>query len=100
MGVEVVLARENAPRVNGAPDSQRRTYRELQRLLVRHRERSRQAEAYRADVGVGRGPEGSRAAAEHLRQGAQLHVRLEPDDRLPSARHYASSPAGTARSSA
>src|SRR5881397_1894763 len=86
--------------MNGASDSQRRPHRELQRVLVRHRQGSRQAEAYGADVGVGRGPEGSRAAAEHLRQRAQLHVRLEPDHRLPSARHYASSPAGTARSSA
>ncbi len=67
VGVEIVLAREDAARMHGAPQPQRRAYRELQRLLVRHRERPRQPEAHRANIAVGGGPERSRAAAEHFR---------------------------------
>src|SRR5437588_472031 len=84
--------------MRGAPQPHGRADRELQRVLVGHRERPRQTEAHGTDSGVGRGPEGGRAAAEHLRDRSQLDVGLEADDRLPGARHYASSAAGTARS--
>ena len=43
-----------------------------------------QAEAHRADVGVGLVAEGVAAAAEQLGGGGQLAVDLEPDDRLPA----------------
>src|ERR1041385_2358015 len=86
--------------MDGAAEPQGGADRELQRQLVRDREGAREAEADRADIGVGRGAERRRAAAKHLGHRAQLHVRLEPDDGLPGAGHYASSPAGTARSRA
>ena len=41
-----------------------------------------QAQADRADLGVGLGAELGRAAAEHLRPGAELDVGLQPDHRL------------------
>ena len=46
-------------------------------------QRARQAEADRADVGVGRIAEGGDAAAEHLGPGALLDVDLQPDDGFP-----------------
>src|SRR2546427_10884861 len=94
------LAGEHALRVDGAVQGERGAYGEPDRLLVRHRERTGQPQADGADVRVGRRPEGCGAAAEHLRVGAQLHVRLEPDHRLPRVRppHHASSAAGNTRS--
>src|SRR5206468_12962601 len=73
---------------------------EPDRRTVGRRQCTRQAQARGANLGVGGRAERRRAAAEHLRLGAQLHVRLEPDDRFPGGRHHASSVAGTTRSSA
>ena len=49
---------------------------------VGHRQRAGQAKADRAHLGVGLGAERRRTAAEHLRAGAELDVRLQADDRL------------------
>jgi hypothetical protein len=75
--VEVVLPGEAGPwrdlAVEGEPDPDGR----LDGLLVDDRQGTRQAEADRADLGVGLGPEAGRAAAEHLRRGVELDVYLE-----------------------
>src|SRR6185436_8886046 len=96
-------AREDALGVHGAAEGQRPTHGMLQGLAVGRRERARETETDGADVRVGGGTEGRRAATEHLRDRAQLHVRLEPDDGFPTpggTAHQASSVAGTTRSSA
>ncbi len=78
--VEVVLPREAAPRRDLAVERQPDPDRRLDPHLVDHRQRSRQPEAHRAHLGVGLGPKGRRAAAEHLRQGAQLDVDLKSEN--------------------
>ena len=50
--------------------------------LVGDRQAAGQAQADRADLGVGLGAEVGRAAAEHLGARAQLDVRLQADHRL------------------
>src|SRR5665213_1129810 len=84
VGIEVVLASEPAPRrdraVQGEADSDRR----LNRHCIRDRQRSRQAQACRAGVRVRRRTESRRAPAEHLRDSAELDVRLKTEYRLES----------------
>ena len=58
----------------------------LDRRPVEHRERAGQAQADRADIGVGLGAEAVSAAAEELGGGTQLGVHLEADHRLPLGR--------------
>ena len=70
--------------------------REVDRLLVGDRQRSRLAEADRAGVRVRRRAELELAAAEHLRLGQQLDVDLEADHRLvvhpyPASQSWSSS---------
>ena len=68
---------------------------ELDRVLdregVRHGQRAGMREADRARAGVGRGAELRPAAAEHLGDGRELGVDLEPDDHLVGVAHAASS---------
>ena len=85
--VEVVLPREPAPlrdlAVQRQPDPDRR----LDGLAVDDRHRAGQAEAGRADLGVGLGAELGRAAAEHLRGGVELDVDLEAERRVVRREH-------------
>src|SRR5690606_5672210 len=83
VGIEVVLARENAGLVHLATERQRRARGQGDGPLVGHRQRARKPEADRADVRVRRGAEAGGAAAEHLGAGEELDVHLEPDDGLP-----------------
>ena len=80
--VEVVLPGEPAPARDLAVQGQADPDRVLDRRPVHHRQRAGQAQADRADLGVGFGAEGGRAGAEHLGPGAQLHVGLQADHRL------------------
>src|SRR4051812_39056542 len=82
--IEVVLPVEDA-RLDGAVQRFADAHGVLDGLTVDHRQRARQPEADRADVGVGLGPEPVGAAAEQLGGGVQLAVDLEPDDELPRA---------------
>src|SRR6185312_17485575 len=79
-----VLARDRRllrdPQVRGVGETQG----VLDALLVEHRQRPREPEAHRADVGVGLGAELVGAAAEQLGLGRELAVDLEADDRLVS----------------
>ena len=86
--VEVVLAREAAPRRDRAVQRQADLDRRLDRRLVDDRQRAGQAQADRAGVRVRLGAELGRAAAEHLRRGAEFDVRLEADDRLVLGQHF------------
>jgi lysophospholipase L1-like esterase len=84
IGIEVVLAREDRPRPHGAVKRQRQARGEFDGARVGHRQRAGVAETDRTHQRVGFGAEAVRAAAEHLRRGAQLDVHLEPDHRFPS----------------
>ncbi len=86
VGIEVVLPGEHRP-PHVAPERPPEAHGQLDHLLVEHRQRSRQAEADRAHVGVGLVAEPVRATAEQLGRRRQLGVDLEPDDRLPGGRH-------------
>ena len=87
VGIEVVLAVEDGALGDPAVEGQGDARGVLHRLLVDHRQHARMPQADRADPRVGRLAEGHLAAAEHLGAGAQLHVDLEADDRLPAAVH-------------
>src|SRR5262249_24089321 len=78
VGVVVVLPREAIVCVEGAVDGQRRLDPALHRAPIDHGQGPRHALAHRTRLGVGRGTEGSRAAAEHLGARAELRVHLEP----------------------
>ena len=58
----------------------------MDRLRVRHRQASGQAQADRARVRVRRLAKRQLAAAEHLRPGRELDVDLQADHRLEAAR--------------
>ncbi len=82
VGIEVVLAVEDRPRRELAPERHADHQAEVDRLRVGDRQRARQAEADLARARVRRLAERQRAAAEHLRPRAELDVDLEADDRL------------------
>ncbi len=80
--VEVVLPGKPAPRGDAAVQRQPDPNGRLDGRAVEHRQRSGQAQAYRAHLGVGLGAEPRRAGAEHLGGGRQLDVHLEAEDRV------------------
>ena len=80
--IEVVLPREDRPRLHRAAERERRAHRQLDRASVEHRQRAGQAEADRAHVRVRRRAERRRTPAEDLGGGQQLRVDLEADDGL------------------
>src|SRR5215472_4321263 len=80
--VEVVLPGEPAPARDRAVQSEPDLDRVLDGQLVHHRQRAWQAETDRAGLAVRLRAEGRDAPAEHLCPGAELHVRLEAEDRL------------------
>ena len=82
VGVEVVLAVERA-RLDRAVEGRADAHRQLDRVLVEHRQRAGQAERDRVDVGVRLVAEAVRARAEQLRGGVEFDVHLEADDQLP-----------------
>src|SRR5204863_576070 len=87
VGVEVVLPREAALRVDpevegeGGPDA------ELDGATVDDGQDAGHALADRAGLAVRGRAEGGGAAAEHLRARQEVDVDLEPDDRLVARRH-------------
>ena len=80
--IEVVLAREHRRRLHRAAERMRRPHRELDGALVQDRQRARQSQADRADVGVRRRSERRAAAAEDLAGGQQLAVDFKADNWL------------------
>jgi len=88
--IEVVLARKARFRANPAVQRQRPFDRQFHRLAAQHRQRARQPQADRADVGVGRRAEARGASAKNLRRGAELHVHFEPDDRFVARNYFGS----------
>ena len=90
VGVDVVLARENAVGADLAVQGHARHHRQLDGALVDDRQRSGLRRADRADMLVGRDLEVlGGAAAEQLGGGLQLDVHLHADHRfvLPDAAH-------------
>ena len=82
--VEVVLPRELARRPDRAVQREADADRGLDGLRVGDRQRSGQADAHRAHLGIGLGAEVGRASAEHLGRGTQLDVHLEAHHRIES----------------
>ena len=82
VGVEVVLAGEDAGLADLAADGFGGEDGELDGLLVQHGQRAGQAEAGGADVGVGLAAVLVFAAAEGLGAGEELDVDLQADDGL------------------
>ena len=82
IGIEVVLAREDGALAHLAVERQRGQRGELDGLGVQHRQRARQPQANRADVGIRLGAEPVGATAKRLGRREQLHVHFEPDHRL------------------
>ena len=68
IGIEIVLAREDRRRVDRAAERERGAHRQLDGVLVEHRQRAGQRETHRAGVRVRRRAEIRGAAAEDLRR--------------------------------
>ena len=83
--VEVVLAVEDGVLCDLAAEREPEPDRPLDRLPVRHGQRSRMREADRAGARVRVVERPDRATAEHLRPRLQLDMDLETDDRFPLA---------------
>ncbi len=83
--VEVVLASEAGNRRHGAPESQRRHRRQVDRSRVRRGQRAGQTEARRARVRVRRRAEARGAGAEHLACRRELRVHLEANGHVVRA---------------
>src|SRR6188472_3860549 len=88
--IEVVLPVEHA-RLDGAAERHAEAHRQLDRLLVEHRQRPGQTEAHRTYVGVRLRAELVATTAEDLRLGSELAVHLEPDHHLPTGLHSTAS---------
>ena len=82
VGIEIILAGEDGALAHLAVDGQRSQRGKLDGLRVQHRQSAGQAQAHRADIGVGSRAELIGATAEGLGRGEQLHVDLEADDWL------------------
>ena len=80
--VEVVLPGEDRG-LDAAVEGPAEPHGQLDHLVVEHRQRAREAQAHRADVGVGLVAEHVRATAEELGGGGQLAVDLEAHHDLP-----------------
>jgi len=78
--VEVVLAGEDASRVDLAPDGEAEADRALDGATVQYRQYAGKRDVDRRGFTVRRRAELGRGAGEDLRRGRQLRVRLETDD--------------------
>src|SRR5437899_4705570 len=98
IGIHVVLAVELGVIGRLAVQREPRRDRELDRATVRHGQRTGKSKADWANERVRRRTEPARlAAAEHLRLGVELDVRLDPDDELVRSGGFAHRPqAGSA----
>src|SRR5262249_13210208 len=85
--VEVVLPGEDGVGRDLAAECEAELHRPLDRSAVDHGQRSGETEADGARVRVLPRTEARLAAAEHLRLRLELHVDLEPDDRVPAGAH-------------
>ena len=83
IGIEILLAVELAVLSDMQIQGQRGLHRILEHLLVEHRQGARQTAHHRVDVGVGVVAERGGRRREDLAGGAQLHVGLQADHRLP-----------------
>src|SRR4051794_21521565 len=85
--IEVVLAREAAPRRDRALQRKADLHGELDGPGVGDGKAAGQSETDRADLGVGCAAEHRRASAEQLRRRAQLDVRLQTECRVVAFEH-------------
>src|ERR1700737_3457431 len=94
VGIEVVLSVEGG-RPDLAVERGADGHGQLDGPLVDHRERTGQAQADRAHVGIGLVAEHVGAPAEQLGHRLELAVHLQTDDNLPSGLHDRPPPAGS-----
>ncbi len=80
VGIEIILAVELGKARDAAIQQVARQRGQAQALVIGHGQDAGQAEADRADVGVGRGAKFIGATAPHLRFRFELDVRFQPDD--------------------
>jgi hypothetical protein len=80
--IEIILAGEDAFRMDLAAESQSHADRQFHRFLVQHRERTRLTRANRADVAIRLGSDriDNFTSAKHLGFSEQLSVDFESDD--------------------
>ncbi len=83
IGVEVILAREDALGRDLGPDGQAERDGALDGALVEHRQHAGQRQINRRGLRVGRRAEGGGGAGENLRGGRKLCVRFEADHHFP-----------------
>ena len=80
VGVEVVLAREDAPGRDGAAQGQAQLDGAGHGLAVHHGQGAGQGQVHGAGLGVGLGAKGGGRAAENFALGCELGVCLKADD--------------------
>ncbi len=80
--VKIIFAGEDGFRVHLALECKRGFDRELNRVLVEHRQCPRHPQTDGTNIAVGRRAKTSRASAEDFRAGRELNVHFEPDDGL------------------
>ncbi len=80
IGIEVILACKNRKGIDAAIERQGSLDGHDDRLAIQHRQSSGKTQANRTGIGIGRGSELGRAAAEDLGSGQQLGVNLEAND--------------------
>ena len=83
IGVEVVFTGEGRHRLDLAAQCKCRPHRELDGMLVDHRQHARHTQVHLGGLRIGLRPEAVRRAAKELCLGAQLCVNFESYDRLP-----------------
>ena len=82
VGIEVVLPREDRSVVDVTPQGQPGAHGQIDGSSVQHRQHTGKTEAHRTDLAVGRRAERRAAAAEDFRNGPELGVNLQTDDRF------------------
>jgi hypothetical protein len=86
IGIKVVLSGEPRFFLHFEMQRQRGAQRQIQRAVIQHRQRARQAQAYRTRILIGRVAEARRAAAKGLGQRLELRVDFQPDHRFVAER--------------
>ena len=83
IGIKILLAIKLTVLGNVQVEGKSCFYCILEHLLIKHWQGAGQATHHRVDVGVGGVAEGGGGAGENLAGGAQLHMGLQANHRLP-----------------
>ena len=83
VGIKILFAIKLTVRSNMQVEGKGCLHCILEHLLIKHWQRARQATHHRVDMGVRGVTEGGGGAGENLAGGAQLHMGLKANHRLP-----------------